>query len=236
MKTYCQNCDHPNDLGHLFCVKCGVKLVLENVQEDLELDRRIESTKGRLLVVLLVIVVALVGLAVLAVWPSKASKRDSAVEGHAYVVDAALSRLQVMAEVGAGPLTNQPMKEEDINAWLGQACGRAGVQSMAVSLKPDSCVLHIGFQAGPWALFKRTKLLGPFAYSRDFSCGVTSNGLVVTGARVGHLPMVGPLVAVASSRVAGRFKDFSRERFLMSRVVGAKIEDGQITLAVKSSP
>lgn len=236
MKTYCQNCDYPNDLGHLFCVKCGVKLVLDNIQDDLEFDRRFESTQGRLLAILLIFIAAIVGLAVLAIWPSKPARRDGAVEGNAYVMDAALSRMLVMAESSARPLTNQPLKEEDINAWLVQACDRAGVQSMSVSLKPGRCVLRIGLIAGPWRLFNGRSLVGPFDYSRDFTCSVTSDGLVATGARAGHLPLVGPLTTMVVRRMAGRFNAFSRERLVMSRVVEAKIEDGQITLVVKSAP
>lgn len=236
MKVFCQKCDYPNGLGHLFCVQCGARLVLENVRSEIEEDGGKERTKGRLYSVLLVVAVALTGLAVLALWPAKPFGRGNAAAGSADAVEISLSRLHAAAGSSKVPYTNQPLKEEDINAWLSVACNRAGAKSMTVSIKPDRCTLRVGFTAGPWKLFKSDKTLGPFTYSRDFSCGMTGNGLALTGAKAGHLPMIGPLARMVADRSAKRFDDFAKERLVLSRITGAKIEDGQITVVIMSPP
>lgn len=236
MKTYCQKCDFANDLGHLFCTKCGVKLVLEHVREDIEADGMVERTKGRFLWVLLALLAVIISLVVVAMWPGKPLKRDAVVPGNSDAVEAAIVRLQVAVESSKTPFTNQPMKEDDINAWLSKACKRTGAKSMTVSLKPDSCMVRLVYEAGPWKLSKTSKTFGPMSYSRDFSCSVTSNGLVVTGARMGHLPMFGPLVKIVADRSAKNFGNFARERAILSRITEAIIADGLITVSVTSRP
>lgn len=233
MKTYCQKCDHPNDLGHLFCTKCGAKLVLEHVREDLETDGVLERTKGRFFYVVFTAIVLVIIVGVVAVWPGKPFKKEVAV-GNLDAMETTFTRLTVAAESSKTPFTNQPIREDDVNAWLATACQRAGAKSMTVSFKPGSCKARVVFTAGPWKLFKTEKTFGPISYSRDFTFGVTSNGLSVTGAKVGHLPMFGPLVKIVADRTARGFGDFAKERNILSRVVESKVDDGQITIAVMS--
>jgi len=236
VKTYCQKCDHPNDLGHLFCTKCGAKLVLEHVREDFETDGMLERTKGRFLWVILSLIVVVISLVVVGLWPGKPLRRDAAAPGAFDAVEAAIARLQVVVESSKMTYTNQPLKEEDINAWLSKACKRSGAKSMTVELKPDSCTVRVIFAVGPWKVAKINKTFGPMSFSRDFSFSVTTNGLVVTGAKVGHLPMFGPLVKIVADRSAKRFGDFAKEQTILSCITDAKIADGSITVAVTSRP
>lgn len=236
MKIYCQNCDCPNDLGHLFCIKCGAKLVLEDVREEIETDGMIERTKSRFLYLLLAIVVIASMIGVVALWAYTPFKRDGAIAGNTDTIDVAISRLQAAAESSKTPFTNEPLKEVDINTWLAAACKRAQAKSLTVRMEPGCCRMRMVFEAGPWKLFKTDKSFGPIAYSRDFTCGVTSNGLVFTSAKFGHLPMVGPLLKYAVSSVSDRFGDFSKERMIFSRVTSMTVDDGTATIAVMSPP
>ena len=236
MKTYCQKCDYPNDLGHMFCIKCGAKLVLESIREDIEMDGMLERTKGRFLYVLLVLVVVLAAVLIFCFWPYKPFESSSPVSGNLDVVDVSIARLQAVAESSKTPFTNTPLKEEDINAWLAREIERIGAKSVTVKLKPDSCTMRVISQAGPWSVFGSDRKVGPITYSRDFTGGVTSNGLVVTGAKIGHLPMFGPLTRLVAKRSADNFSSFTKEATIMSQVTSIKVEEGQISLVVMSRP
>ncbi|MEI6972640.1 MAG: hypothetical protein WCL44_14125 [bacterium] len=236
MKIYCQSCDYPNDLGHLFCIKCGAKLVMEHVREDIETDRMVERTKSRLLVLLLAAAAIAIILGVLALWPHKPFRRDATAAGNLDRVEMAISRLQTAAESSRTPFTNEPVSEADLNKWLAAACGRLNAKSMTIRLDPGLCRMRIVFEAGPWKLFKSEKTFGPVAYSREFTCGVTSNGLVVVGAKMGHMPLFGPFLRYSISRTAAKFGDFEKERMILSRVESMTVDDGKITISVMSPP
>ena len=128
MKTYCQVCGYPNDLGHLFCMKCGGKLDLSNIRDEIDGEHQSESVKGRLFIVGVVLIVIVVVLLVAALWPSKPFKREGATGGRRELAEGAMSRLQSMAETTREPYTNEPVREVDINAWLAMAAERAGAE------------------------------------------------------------------------------------------------------------
>jgi len=236
MKTYCE-CGYPNDLGRLFCVRCGVKLDLTRVREEIGLDQQVESTKNGLYAVALAMVLVAAGLVALLLWPAKPFTGSDAEKGKRDLVDASLNRLQAMAVSGSEPYTHPAMKEQDINAWISSLPARSGFRSMTVKLSPKRCTLRIVGTRGPYSflLFQKRVNVRAISYSRDVSCGMVSNRFAVTGAKIGHLPMVGPLVQKVADNTLGIFDDMPREKAIVSKITDAKIEDGLITVTVSGA-
>ena len=214
MKTLCKNCGHGNDLGHLFCTKCSAKLDLVNVNDEIESSVKSESRHTFLYMVLALIVLAMIVLAALMLWPSKKPVSERVPGGRRDIVEAAVSRLEMVAERGVAPYTTPMLTEEDLNTWIAGMSSKFGVKSLNVQLKPGAYKLRVVDTVGPWSLFGGNVSIPAITYSYDISGAGAAGGFTVTGSRVGHLKMFGPMTRKVSGHLEKAFKDRKREQLL----------------------
>ena len=69
MKVLCKACNHPNDLGHVFCMACGERLDLTNVDEDFERSQREAAKAAKIKLFFLTLVVLLLAFVGVCAWP-----------------------------------------------------------------------------------------------------------------------------------------------------------------------
>ena len=232
MRIMCQKCDHLNELGHLFCTKCGTKLDLRHMAYDMEDEEDLEdngSTWKAVGLAVLVIFLVIVGITV---WPSGPYDADRSNEGVASRIETSLSTLQLVGDRPGSEYTTIPAGEQkDANAWLANAVHKQkGISSMSIQFKDDMICFRVNRLLGPYSL---SVMATPGIHcSYEINLKPDGDKLKVAGARIGHLPLPGPAGRLVIPWFTSLFQPLSREQMIYKQLTGIKVEDGKLSLTV----
>ncbi|MDA0323467.1 MAG: zinc ribbon domain-containing protein [Verrucomicrobia bacterium] len=232
----CEQCGHDNDLGRIFCARCGVRLNADALTPD-EVARQLKQKRApkrrkNVLTLIGLLIVAAIGVAF---WPTTigAGPGDPR-QGHA--VAAKLETVAVELK-SKGSLTRS-MSEKDLNAYLAYVMLRKAEEAARkkerdqkpatgeehdtrkkkIDAKPDAAVfadlaegqfqLQVRKSYGPLIVGEYETPLWHLEYTLT---GTADEGVVeITRASLGHVPFPFPfkaiLVSAARRRVLAGFK------------------------------
>ena len=227
----CGKCGNDNPLGRVFCGKCGGKLDFSHTSSaDIAAKTQTKKFEGWGKPVTMVIVLIVLIPVALALWPKTTAIGKPASSGGDKRVEVGV---KASSTIKKGQTGNIAFAEEDINAYFEQGKAKAaGFDTVRVSL------LQGFFTAQAIRpLFQLPfKVKGnPFTVKMSFEvvCVPVKGGtVVVRKAAVGHLPMIGPMKAIA----AGQFRkgaDAQKDWTTFKSAAETKIDAGRVTFTIK---
>jgi hypothetical protein len=235
VKTICQECGEPNELGHVFCTKCSARLDLQTVDDDIEhtqsVNRRKKFFRGLLLVIIIIVVVSLA----LGLWPSTAPlTREGAKEGNANSIRSQITQLHDMSQMRVNDRhLSHTLKEEDLNAWLDSMKGNFRARSVSIRVDEDTLRLRAVQELRLSGDSSKVRLPA-IPYSYEVVIRPEGTNMTVTSAMFGHLPLFGPTTELATGRFNSLFSKRTRERQVRANITHTKLEDGKATITVRS--
>ena len=237
MKTVCRECDHPNDLGRLFCTECGAKLDMTAVNEDIERAQEATQRRASLKLLLIPIIGICIGLVGLCAWSGKRFVSEESSDGKESTVETivwALSQI-TRRESGSTIVSRPPFRERDVNAWLGNMAMRKPVASISVKFVKGKATLRVTDSVGPFSLMGGKMKLPAITFSYDVIARPKNGDINVTMGRFGHCPLVGPLKHIVVAQAAKLFTDRALEKTIVAYATEIDAQDGEITVTVTGS-
>ncbi|OQA26678.1 MAG: hypothetical protein BWY59_01293 [Verrucomicrobia bacterium ADurb.Bin345] len=231
----CPQCGNVNDLGRVFCSKCGSRLDLSKVSTRI-LARGMQKPHDsmyRLLRNLLLL--ALIAALCLLLWPA-GLVGDTGTVKEARQFAAKIAAIQRAQQ--AGLYVFEVATEREVNAYIAEILKqnknisqsegmRMGIEAITVRVEPLPKGLTVVILAN-W---------GPVRLSYEVTgVPVVKQGLFyldVQSARWGHLPLPGPAGQWVSQRVANVFSQMRRERKMLDQLGRFDVGDGRIRLVTK---
>jgi hypothetical protein len=235
VKTICQECGEPNDLGHVFCVKCSARLDLQTVDDDIEhtqsVNRRKKFFRGLLIIIITIVVISL-GLGL---WPStKPLIREDAEEGNANAVNSRMTQLHDMSQMKVDDRhMTHDFTEEDLNAWLDSMKGDFKARSVSIRVDKETFRLRAVQELRLSGEGSRVRLPS-IPYSYEVVVRPEGTNMTVTSGMFGHLPLFGPTTKLATGRFNSIFSRRTRERQVRANITHTKLEESKATITVRS--
>ena len=229
IKIQCTVCGFQNELGRIFCAQCGQKLDLRDTSMDELQDRReIDFGKwirwGLTSVVLLVVT----SLLALAFWPGKPVP---------VFMEAAGAR-QVPVKIGAvlrALSYNRPMtldfQEGELNGFLAERAKVRHLKALTIDLKPGAFDLYASFTWTPAtnpAFLAKIKIPVTLGLRGGFQGGV----FIPEKGAVGHLPLQGRTLALATGFYARLLSDIVNEKRVIDALRTVAIEERRADLTL----
>gem|GEM_PF-1391139 len=234
MKTVCQKCGHANDLGHVFCMKCGTKMDLTRMDETIEVENKSAQIGSVFNVLGIILAIAAVVMLVMGLWPNRPFVPDKKEQlGRRTQIEGLVGNLSQMIAVGIRDTNNiVRIMEPDANAWLEELAKKAQIASLTTRFEKGKCVFRTVRQLGPFPVAQGKITLPALKFSYDVFLGQGSNCVAVTGARVGHLPLPGPTKRPILKLAAKPFEKLTKEQNVYAKITRASVEDGRIDVSV----
>ena len=223
----CSKCGEMNQLPVVHCKRCGAKLDFDaaeaqmqqvgvpTLQDRVRLLAKLGAAAGMVLVILLIL------------WPGKMT-RTTGEE-----MDAKRYRMKgeiLIDSLNRGMPAVQQIAEKDINAHFRELVAAQPKRGGMTATLQD---VGARFNAGRAEGFIAVKR-GPLTLTAHFKAVARGDGLVVTGAKVGHLPLPGILGQLYAKTQGGLFRQFKNESRVLRNLEGASIGDGTIELIIRS--
>lgn len=186
----CPNCGEDNAFGRVFCMGCGNKLDLSNINEA-EIEEM--GKEGRLLsywpLAVLGLVVLLVVFIGLALWPAEEKLGDQ--EGRSSDSSLVKNQLSLLSRVSKGREIKVTFSDGQLNKYLATyTARRLGTDNLSVDIEKDRIEVRRALQFGPYGPESFRKTINLVA---DVKYAAKGDMLIVKGGSIGHLPMPGPL-------------------------------------------
>ena len=226
----CPQCGCPNEMGRIFCIRCGVKLDFTRMTRSSRIDvGSIFTAILRLLVFLVVVTVA--GLAVWSVAPL------GQVGGEAD----AREWLHQRDLLKAGGSAQVEVSETTINAYLVATLKQAPTNSAEAvgrwKMRLDA--LNMAFRTDHVTVMALTRW-GPLTITWAISgvpkLGDGNNGVDVQRGWLGHLPLPHAIAAWLADRMAVLLLvRWPQDRELWEQLNGVALNAGRITLSTRST-
>ena len=235
MKTICDKCKLPNDLGRLFCTHCGAKLDLTNITDDLQREQTIIRRKGFFKLLLTGILILAALTAALVAIPAHPLSKIRAPDARTAATVKVLAGLDALAASSSSPprAIDPPLTADDLNAWLvGPPTKTSGVRSMSVEFEQDAMRFRIVDALGPFTAFNGKAHIPAMPYSYELTGAATNGVFSVTGAKVGHFPLFGPLRRYAVDRIVLALQRQPREWKLLKSLTNIRFEPGRVSATV----
>lgn len=220
----CGQCGELNPLTSLHCRKCGAKIDFEAAERVVlkQMGRRKGRWHRRISAVLFW---ALFAALVLVLWPA-GLERDT---GDA--TDAKRYRMKVellLDSLNRGQPGGQDIAEREVNSWLArqlakQSVEEDGIKEAAVKFEPGKATGF--FLAERWGFFR---------FSVTYTARAEDGRLVLSGLRVGHLPLPAALAArlpVGPERLS---EAFEREARVLGNTEAVLLEAGVMRVLTKA--
>lgn len=220
----CAKCGEKNRLPSLHCRKCGAKLDFEAAEAAAKASAGKRGGCGFRTVVMLLFAVGL-GLAL---WPSGLPHRAKGESIDAKRAEMKRELLRVALEKGMPGA--QTFTEAEINAWLAQLPGMQPEKSGMAAQLLDTAVCFDENRARWLVVAKR----GAFRFSALYTAKAVGEKLVLTEARVGHLPMPGALGRAYAKTQKGLFAPFEKEAYILSNLDSLVVREGELELLTRA--
>jgi hypothetical protein len=238
----CPRCRRPNPLSQVFCSQCGAKLDLSGVRSD-DFVQRPGAAIRRIVWVILrgLFQLGLVAVLALMLWPAApagarggSAKKEQAQDSINLLHSAVQNNLKRLVTIN----------ESEVNAYLASLGKRRASSERGSYRKKQGVRLPVDVANMNFREDRVTVLvvasMGPFALSYEVTGAPEANGenfsFDVAGARVGHLPLPGPLSGIVAHKVKTVFAPLRDERLLLDRVDRMAVGEGAVKLGVLPRP
>ncbi len=229
MKLNCQECGHDNELGRIFCGKCGKKLDMSQISREAVFRERGNLSFGRIVkwLMLFIVVVAVIA-AGLALWARDPLREPSRADQRRIGAHNVRGRLGgVRSALSVGGETSLTLAADDVNDFLETYYGDR-LLSISARMTSGSMVIRV-VDEHVWTVFDYD--IGPLAYSYEVRCVPTADGFRITGAAIGRLPLPGPLASPVNRRMADVFENADLEKELLQNLSALEFEPDLIKAA-----
>lgn len=225
----CPKCHQGNELGRMFCTRCGVKLDMTQMTKrgPGEFDAA-KFTRSALQIGVFALVLLLV---LLLIWPATpAGKRGDEQELAALLGQ----RAALKQALQRGQEVKLEVSETALNAYLIASLKAArSNEEAAAGWMMNLKELNVGLKAGK-VTATATSSWGPLTISWQVT-GVPvvkekQFQLDVKSGRIGHVGLPGGGAAWMASRVAVLFNRWAADRELLDAIASVTVESGSVTL------
>lgn len=216
IKIECVQCGFRNDLGRVFCTNCGVKLDLKRTSQA-DLEERREIPWGRIIGKLVggVLAVAVLGVLALAFWPMDIPVVQKDAAGGQQVV---LKTRAVKKALMARQKATVDFSEAELNGFTAGRAEARKLKALVVDIQPGAIEVSAHFSWRPGVVTNMTWLARKnvaVPVSLAIKAGFADGQMAVTGGRLGHLPLVGPLTGIPKRFFGDVFSDIAAEKQVM---------------------
>lgn len=226
MVLVCSKCGEGNRMPCVHCRKCGAKLDFDAAEGKIRDAAR--SGKGGApgwRTVVLLLFAAVLGLSL---WPSDIGERD--VGGAQDAKRWEMKRALLLDAMDRGMPAAQTVTEAELNAWLGKLPGMQGEKGgMAAQLEDTGVVF--GENRAEWLVLVRR---GVLRFSVVYEAKAQGAELVLTGAKLGHLPLPGALGRLYAKTQGRLFRPFAREARILGNLDSLVIREGEMEVLTKA--
>ncbi len=223
----CTACGEMNQLPVVHCKRCGARLDFETAEKHM-LDSGKPSARERFQLVGKLVVVAALALVVgLILWPGQMTRTTGeALDAKRYRMKGEI----LIDAVNRGMPASQVIGEAEINAHLREllAAQPKATGGLSASLKDIGARFFTG-RAEVFVAIRR----GPLTLTTHFYAKPQGSGMVVTGAKMGHLPLPGMVGQLFASTQLGLFRQMKNESRILRNLEGAVVSNESIELLIK---
>ena len=230
----CVKCGHGNTFGHVFCVKCGAKLDLENITAS-----NVQSDPQRVLTILSLVVRS--GIVLVLVLLLAAILLPAAPRG-ARGTDADLRRYrEKRAELDRSLLEGQAatveFTEGEINAYLAATLQRAVSNETVAAWQLQAADYQVVLADQSVTVLCAARL-GPLRMTYEITGAPRTGpfGLNIRSGRWGRLPLPGPAAQWMGARLGELFHRWQKERTLLNHAAGVEAQAGRVVVALRKQP
>lgn len=226
-KFQCPECGCPNEVGRIFCVRCGVKLDFTQMRRPIRIDL------GGILegIFRLVVFLVVLSVVVLIVWPLDPagqtgdaddargwlSKRDQLQNDGAEKVDITETSLNAyLAATFKSPVTNST---EAVNRWA------MSLAALNVTLRPDHVTVMAVTQWGPLTITWAVRGVPRVVAGRSI--------LDIKDGRWGHLPLPRAIATGVANRMAALLVRWPQDREMLEQLTAVALDAGRATLTTR---
>lgn len=225
----CQKCGTENQLGRVFCMRCGSKLELttftsEVVKEKLKVSFW-EKHKNKILMAILFILIILISLVL---WPKTEVVGEKGVPLSRQRVEEVLKSL---AQTPAGQSSMATFSEKDLNTYFELALApKAKLESLCISVKDGFFFIRM---VKPIFSISFLKIkIAPLLSFEMYCVPIKDNQLAIRRAMIGHFTLAGATRKIAARAIEKQLAEDSAWA-LHRNVTQIKAEAGQITIVIK---
>lgn len=226
MVLVCKQCGEKNRLPCVHCRKCGAKLDFDAAETRIkEGPQRGKGGRTGWRTVVLVAFVVVLGLAL---WPSDIGGRDvgSGVDAKRWEMKRAL----LLDALDRGFPASQTVTEAELNAWLAKLPGMQEDKGGMAARLEDTAVAF-GENRAEWLVLVRR---GVLRFSVVYEAKAQGAELVLTGAKLGHLPLPGALGRLYAKTQGRLFRPFGREARILGNLDSLVIRDGEMEVLTRA--
>ncbi len=223
----CAKCGALNRLPTAHCKVCGAKLDFDSAERQIAevpkptVQQKVQAAvKAAVAGVLLVVVL-------LMIWPAKLA-RTTGEE-----IDAKRYRLKTELLIDAlnrETATTQTIEEKEINAHLRELVAMQPAAGGMAAHLADAGVRLAVRRATVFVAIGR----GPFTFTGTFYARPKGARMVVTGAKMGHLPLPGFLGKIYAATQSGLFQQLNGEARILRNLDGVALDEGTLELTTKA--
>lgn len=221
----CKKCNAQNPLGRVFCGSCGAKLDLTRMSSDEVQDlQQVAWIARRWPMVIGILALAIVAMAAAAFVPSGKRIGEAGTAASGGRVTSPLRSLQYVAK---GRSIERTFTEAEINGYFRHfKVRKMPVKSVSVASSDGYFAVRIVRAIGPLEI--GTVVIEP-KISYDLMCVPVGGAIRVRHARMGQMPLLGPLKTLVVRRIHRVFAQ-EKEWAAFAQVKEIRAEKGKITL------
>lgn len=223
----CSECGCPNEVGRIFCVRCGVKLDFTRMRRPIRID------VGGILsgVFRLIMFLAVLSVVALIVWPLGPA-------GQVGNADDAREWLRQRDAIKNGDVDKIEAAEASLNAYLLSTLKQPATNSTATAsrwqMKLDA--VNVTMRSDHVTVMAVTQW-GPLTITWSIS-GVPQvqaehSVLDIKDGRLGHLPLPPVVTAWVANRMVALLARWPHDRELLEQLKGLTLAAGRATLAIR---
>jgi uncharacterized OB-fold protein len=200
----CSKCGTQNEFGRVFCGRCGTKLELTDVTtEALVEEYKWEAYLAYWPYVAALVLLIIVGVVGMAFW---AQTELLGEKGTRFGGQRVATKLEQMKRMGGNQTLKVDFPEKDINGYFEFFKPKGVVaDSVSVGVSDTAFTVRIVRKLGSMGV---AKIRVEPTVSYDFVCVPVGERVAVSQAKMGHLPLVGPL---RTSAIRSNLKVFSSQ-------------------------
>ena len=223
----CTQCGEMNRLPVVHCKRCGARLDFDTAEKHMMDSCKPTFQEQLRLVGKLAVAAFLVLIVALILWPGQMTRTTGeAMDAKRYRMKGEI----LIDAVNRGMPAQRVIEEAEINAHLKEvlAAQPKATGGMSASLKD----IGARFFAGRAEVFVAIRR-GPLTLTTHFYAQPQGSRMVVTGAKLGHLPLPGIVGRLFASTQLGLFRQMKNESRILRNLEGAIVNNESIELLVK---
>ena len=222
----CSQCGEMNRLPVVHCKKCGARLDFESAEQKMKMVGEPNPLDQLRLAVRVGVAGLLLLFLLLMIWPSQMLRTiGDEMDAKRYVLKSEL----LVEALNRNLPASQVIEEKEINARLREIVAAQPARSGSAARLVDAGARFFPGRAEAFVAIGR----GPLTFSTTSDPRPKGSGLVVTGAKAGHLPLPGFLGKLYAHAQSGLFRQFKNESRIIRHLDGAVADTESIELLVK---